>query len=469
VAVWPGVLAALTLAARVAAAAADDTLLVTVGDVGPTTAVLWARNASGAAAQVAVGRVGSDLVPAGELSFPGDRDFTGKRVLDDLAPATRYTYRITAGPATVLGEFVTAPAPDVARPVTFTWSGDLGGGEHCRPLDGGYRVFRAMAARRPDFFLFVGDTVYADRACPATGVVPGSGFAATTLPEYHAKHRYNRADGAVQAAFRRTSVYAIWDDHEVRNDFSGPTEPRMAIGRTAFLDYFPIVPPAGDPGRLYRRFRWGRELEIFILDTRQYRSPNAMPDGPAKTMLGAAQRDWIVDAVGRSDATWKVIVSSVSLSVPSGRVERRDSWTGVSLFGLTGQGTGFARERDEILSALRRRGVKNLVFVVADAHHAELLRHEPDPAFVFHELIAGPLSAPLGSPRPVDVSLGPTTIWSFAGSNNFGEVSVERERLAVQIIGEDGSVLHSHVIPADDQPRDPGGHGLERQPEAATY
>jgi alkaline phosphatase D len=420
-----------------------------VGDVTPTAAILWGRGTTAVAAPVAVGPAGAELARAGELELAGDRDFTGKRALTGLTPATRYAYRVGAGAAAVTGEFVTAPAPDASRAVTFAWSGDLGGGEFCRRVDGGYPIFRTIARHRLDFFLFVGDTVYADRACRGARLVPGSEFAATTLPQYHAKHRYNRADGAVQEAFRHTSVYAIWDDHEVRNDFAGPSEPLMPVGRQAFLDYFPIVPPADEPGRLYRRFRWGRALEVFILDTRQYRSPNAMADGPDKTMLGAAQREWLVEAVASSGATWKVVVSSVSLSIPTGRPERRDGWTGVSVFGIGGGGTGFARERDRILSALKQRGVKNLVVVAADVHHAELLRHEPQAGFVLHELIAGPLSATLGRPRPVDFALGPSPIWSLGGVNNFGEVVADTEKLTVRVIDEDGVVLYSHVIKAE--------------------
>jgi PhoD-like phosphatase len=113
-----------------------------------------------------------------------------------------------------------------------------------------------------------------------------------------------------------------------------------------------------------------------IIDTRQYRSPNGETDGPDKTMLGAAQQQWLIDAVIGSRATWKVIVRSVSLSVPTGRLAR-DSWTSANLLGFPEEGAGFATERDAILDAFCRAAVANLVFLTADVHHAELLRHEP--------------------------------------------------------------------------------------------
>jgi alkaline phosphatase D len=291
----------------------------------------------------------------------------------------------------------------------------------------------------------VGDTAYADVPCKAD-TAPGGGFRATTLAEYRARHRHNREDGAFQEFLRRTPVYAIWDDHEVKNDFAGPGEPRMPVGRQAFLDYWPVA--AGDDAtRLYRSVRWGRLLEIFILDTRQYRSPNAVLDGPGKTMLGAAQRQWLLDALPASTATWKVVVTSVSLSVPTGRSERRDGWTNANVFGLAPQrGTGFVTERDAILHHFHRHGVRNLVFVAADVHHAEVIRHEPHSGWWFHELIAGPLSAEPGHPRPLDERLGPRTLFARGGVHNFGEVTIDPASLMVRIVDETGTVLFTHTI-----------------------
>ena len=370
--------------------------------------------------------------------------------LDGLAPATRYRYAIGQGGERVDGEFATAPPPGAAARLTFLWSGDLGGGGFCRLLDGGYRVFRAMARRPADFFLFVGDTIYADVPCHRPGVVPGADFVATTPAQFRARHRYNREDPAVQEFLRRTPVYAIWDDHEVRNDFAGTTDPLMPIGRQAFLDYWPVATAGDDPTRLYRSVRWGRLLEIFILDTRQYRSDDAELDGPGKTMLGAAQRRWLVDGVTASTALWKVVVTSVPLAVPTGRPERRDSWTDANVFGMPAEnGTGFVTERDAILKAFRTRGVKNLVFLAADVHHAELIRHRPTSDWSFHEFIAGPLSATLGRPRPLDMRLGSQTLFAQGGVYNFGEVTLEPAQLAVRLIDEQGSVMFTHTIAPD--------------------
>jgi alkaline phosphatase D len=365
--------------------------------------------------------------------------------LDGLAPATRHRYRVAQDREQVEGQFTTAPPPAEPARVTFLWSGDLGGGGLCRPAVGDYRIFRVMARHRAEFFLFVGDTVYADVPCKPEAA-PGAAFRATTLGQYRARHRHNREDAAFQEFLRRTPVYAIWDDHEVKNDFAGTTEPLMPIGRQAFIDYWPVA--AGDDAtRLYRSVRWGRLLETFILDTRQYRSDNSLPDGPGKTMLGAAQLQWLLDAVPASTATWKIVVSSGPLAVPTGRAERRDSWSNANVFGLAPEsGTGFVTERAAILGHFRARGVRNLIFIAADVHHAELIRHRPHREWSFHEFIAGPLSAPPGRPRPLDERLGPRTIFAQGGVYNFGEVTIDPAHLEVRLIDEAGTVMFAHTI-----------------------
>jgi alkaline phosphatase D len=427
-------------------AGAASSLLVTVTEVRPTAAIVWARAARAGEIVVEVSAAGSAPRRVTRDATEAD-DLIVRVALEGLSPATRHRYVVSQPGERAEGEFATAPLPTESARVSFLWSGDLGGGGFCRLLDGGYRIFRAMARHPVDFFLFVGDTIYADVPCHRPGVVAGANFVATTLAEYRARHRYNREDPAFQDFLRRTPVYANWDDHEVKNDFAGPTEPLMPIGRQAFLEYWPIAAAADDPHRMYRSVRWGRLLELFILDTRQYRSDNREPDGPAKTMLGAAQRRWLIDGVAASTATWKVVVSSVPLAVPTGRPERRDSWTDVNVFGLApDNGTGFVRERDAILKALRTRGVKNLVFVAADVHHAELIRHELTSEWSFHEFIAGPLSATLGRPRPLDLRLNSRTLFAQGGVYNYGEITIEPAHLVVRLRDEQGSVLFTYTI-----------------------
>ncbi len=432
---------------------APGSLLVMTAEVTDRAATVWVR---GVDDDVPVTLEYSGLgapEAAAVIALSPAHDLTGHARVEGLRPSTRYEYRVRQGEHVAVGSFLTAPAPDEAAPVRFLWSGDLGGAGHCRRVEDGYRIFPPMTARRPDFFLFVGDTIYADHFCAGPEFVPGNDFVARTADEFRRKHRYNRGDPALQQFFRTASVYAIWDDHEVRNNFAGPHEPLMPAGREAFLDYFPVVSRWENPTQMYRRVRRGRLLELFILDARQYRSANREPDGPDKTMLGGAQLAWLLAGLRTSTAVWKVIVSSVPLGMYTGG-PGADAWSDTTFFGAPRRnGTGFTRERDLILGTLRDLAIPDVVFITGDVHHAELIRHQLSPDYAVHELIAGPLSARQGHPRFLERSLRSRSLGGLGWADNFGEFAVGPDRLTVRIIDAAGTVRLTRVFrPAAREP-----------------
>ena len=418
-------------------------VLVTVAEVASDQATLWVRADGLAPVQLRYGPADGAEAREVEIPIEPERDRTGRVTLERLVPGQRYAYAVRQDNARTLGSFVTAPLAHADTPVRLVWSGDLGANGYCRDVEDCYRIFRAMARRQPDLFLFIGDTVYADQVCGQRPHVPGADYVASTLTEFHGKHRYNRADPALQEFFRTTGVFTTWDDHEVRNNFAGSTEPLMEVGLRALLDYWPIKGPPEEPRRLYRTLRWGRHVEAFILDTRQYRSANADADGPGKTMLGAAQRAWLLRELAASDATWKLIVTSVPLGMFTGG-RYSDSWSSANLFGFQrATPTGFAHERDTILAYIRDHGIRNVVFVAGDVHHAELMRHEPSPGFVVHEFVAGPLAARQGYPRFLDRSLNSRSLGSLGFTPNFGELVIDGSTLHVRVLDASGTVRTS--------------------------
>ena len=448
-----------------------------VGDVTSHSAELWLRTDGPREIQVewasvdawkkisAMASVQSAASRTPRVVTGPETDFTRTISLDRLSPQTRYRYYILMsdpGPGTAPsrqraaaeGEFSTLPKSDTSAPVTFAWSGDVGGQDRCRQGEAGYPIFDTIRRQKPDFFLFLGDTIYADNVCPSPPNDPGANFIATTLSEYRAKHHYQRGAAALRRLLDTVPVYVTWDDHEVKNNFSGPSEAQMPAGRQALREYWPIRSDVSDPNRLYRSIRYGSDLEIFLLDTRQYRSKNAEPDGPAKTMLGAAQLQWLLEEMPASTATWKVIVTSVPLSVPKGgglAVPGHDGWAGGT------DGTGFERERQVIVDAIVQKRVANVVFLAGDIHWVQANRYDPnqDGVVDFHEFVSGPLSASPGrltTPSPV---LHPNTLINEGGYDNFGLVRVTKEALAVSILDVEGKTRFSHRILArqEEQPR----------------
>jgi len=424
---------------------------VASGDVTATSAVIWARSGERATLVVEYATTPAfiEVRNGGTIQATAETDFTGTVILTTLQPATRYYYRVRSqdllNASSETGSFSTAPTPAEKQSVTFLWGGDLGGQGFCRRPE--YTIFAPMRALAADFFIFGGDTVYVDSPCTSPPNAPGADFIAVTQEQFWAKYRYQREDRLFRELLAVTPVYVLWDDHEVRNDFSGPTEPLLPLGLKAFLDYFPLQRPSAEPQRLYRTFRWGKLLEIFLLDTRQYRSSNRQSDGPEKTMLGPTQLRWLLDGLAASNATWKVIVSGVPLSTYTGNLFKgHDSWAGSLLI------SGFDRELGEIVGALRDQHVQDVVWLSTDIHVARLLSYDPtqDGTPDFYEFISGPLSAITGDLKPLDPTFRPKILYEETNFFNFGVVRIDgaSRALNVEIRDQQGKVHHSLTLPA---------------------
>lgn len=448
---------------------------VAVGEVTADSAVVWGRCSAAGTLHVQLGADGA----AAQVEVDAGRDFTGRIALTALAADTSYEYRAWCGDdaptAARSGRFRTAPGADSTRPLRLVWSGDLGGQNVCRDAARGYPIFDVMTARAPDLFIALGDMIYGDDTCAALGrygntQIPGPP-PARDRDGYWAHWRYNRADPGHQKLLAAAPMAAVWDDHEIQND-AGPLEdtpadaPDLHLLRPAldaFLDYQPLLPPADDPTRLYRRQRWGKHVELFILDLRQYRDANRAPDveGAPKSILGPIQRRWLEESIADSDATWKIIVSSVPLSIPTGSAARDGFASGDTT-------AGFEQEAAELFAVLHARGVRQPLWITTDVHFATGILYRPiadDPQWTARELIVGPLNAGIFPVRELDPTFrperlffyGPPTadsITSFADAVHwfsFGMIEVLASgRLSVSIVnGEGQTVYRMALVPED--------------------
>src|SRR3990170_2656189 len=277
---------------------------VASGDVTPISAVLWTRVDQEADLSVEVST--DSAFPKKKalkqtIEATADNDFTAKALIAPLKPDETYYYRWRRGSAvSEVGTFKTAPLPFLAADARFAYSGDSDGFGVPFVFDN-FDVLDAIGAENPNFWVYLGDTIYSDSSHRLGGP-------AMSLNDYRDAYKLNRYvdGGALQNLMAATSTYAIWDDHEVQNDFDGQTvnATRYANGREAFLEYMPMLevqPPdpdcAGDP--LFRVFRWGEDTDIIILDERSCRSgsvenacsflPGVLPPDLAPTLPPAAR------------------------------------------------------------------------------------------------------------------------------------------------------------------------------------
>jgi len=342
-------------------------------------------------------------------------DLVIRHTVRGLKPATTYHYAFAHGRTTSqLGTFVTAPRSTAVDLVRFAISGDADATpSNGKPAYNTFGVYARMAAEKNDFNINLGDTIYSDSEVGGTK-------AATTVAQKWAKYRLGLELPALRKLRASAGLYSHWDDHEFVNDFSRPEhgETIYAAGVKAFRDYAPVSysPATG----LYRTFRWGKNLELFYLDERSFRSAKATQvcggdlaptapqavrdafstlapglrnpvspaclasiDDPARTMLGARQYAAFTKAIKASTATWKVVVNEVPIqqyyALPYDRWE------------------GYAAERERLLRFLKAN-VKNVVFLTTDTHanlvnevRSKTLSAAPE-SFGMWEVVTGPVA-----------------------------------------------------------------------------
>lgn len=363
---------------------------VAAGEVTSSSAILWARAPAPGRVELrfradSPGGAGSRPYRTVALRARAADDLTVQRRVPGLRPGTRYAYEFRQGTSrSAEGTFTTAPRATAAATVRFAVSGDADATRDVagKPGFNRFETYAAMARERNDFNVNMGDTMYSDSAV-------GGAPPALTVPAKWAKYRLGLGLEALRRLRAAAGLYSHWDDHEFRNDFSRAEhgDALYAAGVKAFRDYAPVAysPQAG----LFRTVRWGRNVELFFLDERSFRSATAaracgndlaptaptvlrkalallapplarpVPAGclsalrdPSRTMLGAAQYAAFTTAIRASTATWKVVLNEVPLmqlyALPYDRWE------------------GYAAERARLLADLAP--VENVVVLTTDVH-----------------------------------------------------------------------------------------------------
>ena len=180
-----------------------------------------------------------------------------------------------------MGTFVTAPKTNDDASIKFAWTGDYDAEPavgQTQPFWNDFGVFRSMQAEGNDFNVALGDTIYSDSE------VPGKlNPVALTVAQKWAKYRLNLGQAPLADLRGTAGFYSHWDDHEFINDFSrfenvfssGTIDGQQLYdnGVKAFTDFAPVDYSSGDG--LYRTRQWGKNLELFFLDERSFRSAKA--------------------------------------------------------------------------------------------------------------------------------------------------------------------------------------------------
>ncbi|MGJ8657547.1 MAG: alkaline phosphatase D family protein [Akkermansiaceae bacterium] len=276
-----------------------------------------------------------------------ERDFSHQFELEGLEANVRYELVVEARKGddevstAITGGFKTAPASEQVVPVSFIVTTC----QAVRSIDSGkegHIAYKHMLDYNPDFFVHTGDILYYDKAPICKNVEQ-----ARAKWDLMFSYGYNRE------FHRFVSSYFMKDDHDTLKD---DAYPGMIYGDLTFekgLEIFREQVPMGD--KTYRTIRWGKDVQVWLTENRDFRSKNFIKDGPEKTILGEEQKAWLKKTIEDSDATYKFIITPGPMVGPDkkGKTDNHSN-------------AAFAHEGQELRDFVAEQ--KNLYVICGDRH-----------------------------------------------------------------------------------------------------
>ena len=299
-----------------------------------------------------------------------EADFTRQFRLTGLLPNTRYVVKVESKAATngavTNGGDKAAFVPHPVRRMQNEW---------CLPFQpdkrttiktcpAAIKIYPSMLKLDPSFFVHTGDIVYYDKLAKTK-----------ELAHYHWQRTYSLPTNV--DFHRQVASYFIKDDHDAWQNDCWPTMKNSKMFQFTFaegLEIFRQQVPMGE--RTYRTYRWGKDLQVWLVEGRDFRSPNNMPDGPNKTIWGAEQMQWFKQTVQQSEATFRVLISPTPVVGPD-RDNKHDNHSNKD----------FAHEGNQLRDFIASQ--KNMVVVCGDRHWQYM---SIDPRTNVREYSCGPAS-----------------------------------------------------------------------------
>jgi len=393
-----------------------------LGDVTGTSIKVWVRTARAADVQViaSTNKKLSDPVKSKPVRTSRETDFTAEVPLTELKPQTRYFYTVLINGKhdddTPVASFRTFPKQ--GSPAKFRLA--FGGGAGYVPQH--ERMWNTIRDKQPDVLFLLGDNVYIDD--PKT----------PAMQHYCYYRRQSRPE------FRRlvahTPVYSIWDDHDfATNDSSGgPAIDKPAWKLPVYRVYRNnwVNPYYGggekQPGCNYD-FYLG-DVHFIMLDGRYYRNLKKQDNGRS-TMLGPAQRKWLLETIQASKGKLLVLCSPVPWTFYA-KGKSRDTWN------------GFREERTEIFNFLAKNKVEGVMLMSADRHRSDLWKIERDNGYPLYEF---------NSSRLTNQHVHGTmkrAVFSYNKKQSFGlvefDTTTDDPTVTYKVVTIDGDVVHSHTL-----------------------
>lgn len=298
-----------------------------------------------------------------------ETDYTCQFVLNELTPSTSYEIKVMGKTNEknvnyIVGSFMTAAEKNDRIPVNFVVTTCHEYYDQDIPNHGGFKIMGEMQKLNPQFLVHTGDVLYHDQCAKNLALARWNWQRVNSLPSY-------------VSFYKNTPCYFMKDDHDTWMNDCYPGSTTKFMGEFTYQQGVELfrqqVPSSPKP---YRSFRWGKDVEIWLFDVREYRKSNEMEDGPEKTIWGKEQMEWFKQTYATSDATFKILISPTPIIGPD-RPMKRDNHANKN----------FTFEGDSIRNFIA--GDKNTFIICGDRHWQYVSKHAKTNTY---EFACGPAS-----------------------------------------------------------------------------
>jgi alkaline phosphatase D len=388
--------------------------------------------------------------------------------LENLQADRWYFYRFTAlGNTSSVGRTRTFAAPGTAVDKMRLAYASCQRWEH-----GYYAAWRHMQDEQLDAVFFVGDYIY-EYAKGKNDIRSHDLARPKTLADYRDRYALYKSDANLQGMHAQCPWLFTWDDHEVINDYAGlqaigvsgdfaaqraaayqafyENQPLRASVLTRALDGLVGGSQQGAETRIYGRAAFGKLVDFHILDTRQYRTPQACSgdkgvgsarldtcsalNDPQRSMLGFEQERWLADGLKVSAERaprWTVIVQETRFGQTINRGKNatvsNDAWD------------GYPGTRQRIIDTLQSTRTPNPVILGGDVHsnwvgHVKADYNKPDSANVGVEFTGTSISSNSSNAEhiPTRVEQNPHFIFGDGYKRGYGVIELTPKQLTTTL------------------------------------
>jgi phosphodiesterase/alkaline phosphatase D-like protein len=435
-----------------------------VGAVDQTSAVFIVKLAEPGEVRIDLfaGNEKANIISSESVS-PGEDEFLYAKIsITGLEPDTEYFYRAVVNGKTAerVHSFRTFPEEN-RRSFSFAFgSCQQSFFNISNPI-----LFPVIAMDTASFFIHLGDWTYPDTTERKYGYRFNSRF---DLLELSYQSRYDYDYPFAREVLSRMPIMYVYDDHDFAANNPDGTDPNKHNTLNAYKMFFPHYELANPDNGIWQSFRYG-DAEFFMLDLRSQRRPNleafdsrkSFNPPPGHSILagfeidGINQKEWLLNSLKKSEAKWKVIVSSVIFNSGFSHVLQND--TLVMMFerlaiDAVDKWAGFPEDIEALVNTITENDIKNVFVISGDTHSSYI---DDGANSILPEISASNLDV-FNSHWNQKLRAVGLNIWnkgSYDGNGYaYGRVSFiygDRDYALLEIVDNEGNVAASHIIYAE--------------------